>query len=236
VTNANSFWFVDANLHLWVDRDSNQTVGGLTSYKITPNATITAKGHVADNLDANFTTTAHRTVSVSGWVRTSMCKVQSDVNRVIKFQNVQKYTNGSNVVSWTQNLVQSATTITTSVPLRPSSSSRATIHVHTETDDWPFSGWSSYTPLADNGFLIDVHIDQGRVRRVEDSRNVRVEVTRRRQIGEGSYGTTGKGVRIGGPTELETTLKLRGIAGCYERKVVVNQTRVLSDKVDQKCQ
>jgi hypothetical protein len=71
VTNAMDTWFVDANLHLWLDPrgTATATAAGMVSYDAPPLDTATAT--LPEGPDNGlYYTTAFRHVSASGWVQT----------------------------------------------------------------------------------------------------------------------------------------------------------------------
>jgi hypothetical protein len=70
VTNAQDVWFVDANLHLWLDPRGAPTTAGLTSYEAPPLDTSIAFRPDGPG-DEFYYTTAFRRISATGWVQTS---------------------------------------------------------------------------------------------------------------------------------------------------------------------
>lgn len=70
VTDAQDFWYVDGNLHLWLDPRSAATTAGIISYDAPPLEKVTA---VASRGPGNeyYQTTAFRRISAAGWVQTS---------------------------------------------------------------------------------------------------------------------------------------------------------------------
>jgi hypothetical protein len=65
VTNALDVWYVDANLHLWLDHKSEKTTGGLLSYE--------ASG-LNLNVSSEFTGLDGQFVTIrDSAMRTSMC-------------------------------------------------------------------------------------------------------------------------------------------------------------------
>ncbi|KAL5223357.1 hypothetical protein ABZP36_028070 [Zizania latifolia] len=70
VTNAQKVWFIDANLHLWLDPRSTATTAGIIIYDAPPLKTITAP---RPKLPGNefYYTTAFRHISAAGWVQTT---------------------------------------------------------------------------------------------------------------------------------------------------------------------
>uniref|UniRef100_A0ACD5VPS4 Uncharacterized protein n=1 Tax=Avena sativa TaxID=4498 RepID=A0ACD5VPS4_AVESA len=70
VTNAQDVWFIDANLHLWLDPRGAPTTAGITSYEAPPlDTSIAFRPDGPGN--EYYKTTAFRRVSATGWVQTS---------------------------------------------------------------------------------------------------------------------------------------------------------------------
>lgn len=73
VTDALNEWFVDANLHLWLDFKSTKAKGKLIKYKASPcKRSLVSK---FKGLDGSFLTFASRSISSIGWVKSSHGKV-----------------------------------------------------------------------------------------------------------------------------------------------------------------
>ncbi|CAO2194140.1 unnamed protein product [Urochloa humidicola] len=87
VTNAVDVWYVDANLHLWLDTGSKATAAGLVSY-------------LAPEVAANATssqTTASRQVSATGWVKSSYGNITTNATQTFSFE----HTNSGEMVNQT---------------------------------------------------------------------------------------------------------------------------------------
>ncbi|KAK7317823.1 hypothetical protein RJT34_02385 [Clitoria ternatea] len=69
VTNALNVWFVDANLHLWLDSKSSRTEGELVDLLDKP--LVESLVSDFDGLDGRFWTSAKRSILSTGWVRSS---------------------------------------------------------------------------------------------------------------------------------------------------------------------
>ncbi|CAO2161513.1 unnamed protein product [Urochloa humidicola] len=70
VTNALSSWYVDANLHLWLDAGSAKTTGGVISYDA-PKLAGSIVSRSADGIDGEYVATASRNITAAGWVMSS---------------------------------------------------------------------------------------------------------------------------------------------------------------------
>ncbi|XP_015876239.3 peptide-N4-(N-acetyl-beta-glucosaminyl)asparagine amidase A-like [Ziziphus jujuba] len=69
VTNALNVWFIDANLHLWLDKQIPRTQGKLLRHISLP-FVLSLVSDFKD-LNATFLTKARRSISSSGWVKSS---------------------------------------------------------------------------------------------------------------------------------------------------------------------
>uniref|UniRef100_A0A1D1Y319 Peptide-N4-(N-acetyl-beta-glucosaminyl)asparagine amidase A n=1 Tax=Anthurium amnicola TaxID=1678845 RepID=A0A1D1Y319_9ARAE len=89
VTNALSVWYVDANLHLWLDSKSWQTSGSLIKYEapqFKPSQVSKFKG-----LDGHFVTTASRRISSTGWVLSSHGKLTTHFFQEFGYKNLMEF-------------------------------------------------------------------------------------------------------------------------------------------------
>ncbi|XP_002454966.1 peptide-N4-(N-acetyl-beta-glucosaminyl)asparagine amidase A [Sorghum bicolor] len=87
VTNAIDTWFVDANLHLWLDPRGTATAAGMISYDAPPLDTATATLP-----DGSGYMTAFRNVSASGWVQTrSYGKFTATWTQRLGYENTMRF-------------------------------------------------------------------------------------------------------------------------------------------------
>ncbi|WCJ32271.1 Peptide-N4-(N-acetyl-beta-glucosaminyl)asparagine amidase A protein [Euphorbia peplus] len=85
VTNALNVWYIDANLHLWLDHNSEKTEGKLLSHKRNPLWLYSVSNFV--DLNGTFSTYAGRNISSSGWVRSSLGKITTHVKQELSYRN-----------------------------------------------------------------------------------------------------------------------------------------------------
>uniref|UniRef100_A0A5K0Z542 Uncharacterized protein n=1 Tax=Nymphaea colorata TaxID=210225 RepID=A0A5K0Z542_9MAGN len=93
-------WFIDANLHLWLDSKSQKTFGKLVSYKAPnsgPNAIMSYKG-----LDGSFDTDGSRYITATGWVNSSLGNVTTNLNQHFAAKNLLVYEKDGNSVTVNQ--------------------------------------------------------------------------------------------------------------------------------------
>lgn len=100
VTNADGSWPVDANLHLWLDPYTSQTMGGLLTHDA-PTAISSATSDF-EGLDGTFHTSAGRTIAFSGYTVSSLGTILTSVSYTYSFNNVLIFQNSSSVQTITQ--------------------------------------------------------------------------------------------------------------------------------------
>ncbi|XP_052178359.1 peptide-N4-(N-acetyl-beta-glucosaminyl)asparagine amidase A [Diospyros lotus] len=85
VTNALNAWYIDANLHVWLDKMSEKTKGQLLGHNSLPavqSLTLNFTG-----LNGKFLTSASRSISSAGWVKSSHGKILTNSTQVFTFEN-----------------------------------------------------------------------------------------------------------------------------------------------------
>ncbi|PAN32851.1 hypothetical protein PAHAL_5G516400 [Panicum hallii] len=85
VTDALDVWYIDANLHLWLDHKSEKTTGSLLSYDASGldyNVNSEFSG-----LDGQFVTSASRHISATGWVKSSYGEVTTTFYQRFSYEN-----------------------------------------------------------------------------------------------------------------------------------------------------
>ncbi|KAL5226585.1 hypothetical protein ABZP36_014850 [Zizania latifolia] len=95
VTNALDVWFIDANLHLWLDHKSVKTSGSLVSYDAPALALKVDSEFRA--LDGQFVTSASWHVSATGWVKSSYGNVTTTFYQRFSYENINVYTKNGTV-------------------------------------------------------------------------------------------------------------------------------------------
>nr|ACF88207.1 unknown [Zea mays] len=86
VTNAQRSWYVDANLHLWLDPKSSRTSGGLVAYHA-PKLAGSIVSRSADGVDGEYAATASRNITATGWVSSSRGNVTTTFAQRLSFSN-----------------------------------------------------------------------------------------------------------------------------------------------------
>lgn len=91
VTNAQNSWYVDGNLHLWLDAESSKTTGGLIAYDA-PKLAGSIVSRSADGIDGEYEATASRNLTATGWVSSSRGNVTTTLTQRLAFANTNVVT------------------------------------------------------------------------------------------------------------------------------------------------
>ncbi|KAK7257151.1 hypothetical protein RIF29_30919 [Crotalaria pallida] len=75
VTNALNVWYIDANLHLWLDKESSRTEGQLLNHVDKPLVVSLVSNF--KGLNGTFWTSAKRSILSTGWVRSSFGNIST---------------------------------------------------------------------------------------------------------------------------------------------------------------
>uniref|UniRef100_A0A2P2PR63 Peptide N-acetyl-beta-D-glucosaminyl asparaginase amidase A N-terminal domain-containing protein n=1 Tax=Rhizophora mucronata TaxID=61149 RepID=A0A2P2PR63_RHIMU len=95
VTNSLNVWYIDANLHLWLDNNSTKTVGKLLKHDSKPLAlSLNSK---FEGLNGTFLTRAYRSISSEGWVKSSHGKVTTRFGQEFNYSNSMEIGKGGNL-------------------------------------------------------------------------------------------------------------------------------------------
>ncbi|KAF8025888.1 hypothetical protein BT93_F2648 [Corymbia citriodora subsp. variegata] len=95
VTNALNVWYIDANLHLWLDDKRTRTAGQLLTYNCMPLVVSSVLDFKA--LDGKLTTRVSRSISSSGWVQSSYGKIMTTSKQAFNYSNVMVMGNDGNL-------------------------------------------------------------------------------------------------------------------------------------------
>lgn len=85
VTNALNVWYIDANLHVWLDRKGTEIEGGLLEYHNSP-PVVTLDSNFT-GLNGTFLTSASRSISSTGYVESSNGKVVTKFTQSFNYSN-----------------------------------------------------------------------------------------------------------------------------------------------------
>ncbi|KAH7512654.1 hypothetical protein FEM48_Zijuj12G0113800 [Ziziphus jujuba var. spinosa] len=86
VTNALNVWYIDANLHLWLDKMSEKTEGKLSKHISLPLAV--SMEYKFNGLDGTFLTSVGRSVLSTGWVKSSYGNITTHSVQDLYYSNL----------------------------------------------------------------------------------------------------------------------------------------------------
>ncbi|KAK1418103.1 hypothetical protein QVD17_27242 [Tagetes erecta] len=86
VTNALNVWYVDANLHVWLDEKSEKTSGKLLTQNVSPVHVSLVSNYTG--LDGTFVTKATRSIKSTGWVQSSHGKIVTESTQAFNYINI----------------------------------------------------------------------------------------------------------------------------------------------------
>ncbi|XAR56466.1 Peptide-N(4)-(N-acetyl-beta-glucosaminyl)asparagine amidase [Bertholletia excelsa] len=95
VTNALNVWYIDANLHVWLDKQSVKTEGKLLSYEALPLVVSSTSNFIG--LNGNFWNNATRSISSSGWVKSSHGQIRTNSTQSFTYSNFMVLGNDGNL-------------------------------------------------------------------------------------------------------------------------------------------
>ncbi|KAL1557879.1 uroporphyrinogen decarboxylase [Salvia divinorum] len=223
VTNALNVWYIDANLHLWLDKKSARTHGKLLHHSDSLLSLSTLSN--STGLDGAFATNATRTILSTGVVTSSHGDVATTSRRELRYANSMAMSNNGNAQTLDQ-----ATDVDTSVdidhhrdPPPPSTKVERRFSIRYASDNAD-RGDGSYESVAN----VTLGFEEG-VRRGGETRRVRNV-----QGAEGSMLVRGNLVVRG----LGSTQQEYGYTSdewCYFRNVSSSNYTILHDEVSRDC-
>ncbi|KAK3026473.1 hypothetical protein RJ639_041770 [Escallonia herrerae] len=86
VTNALNVWYIDANLHIWLDHKSVKTKGKLMTHNSLPPLVSLVSNFTG--LNGKFFTSVSRSISSSGWVQSSHGKITTKSSQEFNYTNL----------------------------------------------------------------------------------------------------------------------------------------------------
>ncbi|KAI3828198.1 hypothetical protein L1987_02295 [Smallanthus sonchifolius] len=86
VTNALNVWYIDANLHVWLDEKSDKTNGKLLTQNISPLHVSLVSNYTG--LNGTFVTKVTRSIKSTGWVQASHGKIVTESTQEFNYSNI----------------------------------------------------------------------------------------------------------------------------------------------------
>ncbi|KAL8167359.1 hypothetical protein V2J09_008858 [Rumex salicifolius] len=152
VTNALNVWYIDANLHLWIDKKSPRTLGMLLNRR-SPKLQSSTKS-IFVGLNGTFETKMSRSISSTGWVKSSHGLIITTFNQDFGFANSMILENDGNVQTVNQTIEFNSSVST----MIPSSRADNTIISH---KTFPLYLYTAQIDQGDNTYAILANVTLG---------------------------------------------------------------------------
>ncbi|CAK7327650.1 unnamed protein product [Dovyalis caffra] len=226
VTNALNVWFIDANLHLWLDHKSTNTEGKLLKHESKPLALSLVSNF--EGLNGTFLTSARRFISLNGWVKSSHGKITTRFNQYFGYSNLMEMGKDGDL-----QIVNQTINFTDNVSFRKPSSN---IQAFKSFKNFEFEMYSDYSDKGNDTSLSVANVTLG-----FNEKNVKhaglgfaSSTLRNLQNGQGVMVVKNNLVQSGvGSTQQAYTYDSSD--SCYFRNISSSNYSILYDKVGNTC-
>lgn len=226
VNNALNVWYVDANLHIWLDEKSEKTKG-----RILKKETLPPVIHLETNfsgLDGTFYTNVRRLVTSTGWVKSSRGKITTKFSQELNYTNFMDMGKDGNLqivqqrIDFHDNVIaKTASNVSHSVKSLKS----FPLFVHSESKD---QGNGTYTLLAN----LTLGFNEKKVKVSEFGSSV--GLLKNLQKGQASVNIKDNLV-VSGVGSTQQVYNYESTGFCYRRSVKGSNYTIIYDKVSDIC-
>ncbi|CAN1168275.1 Peptide-N4-(N-acetyl-beta-glucosaminyl)asparagineamidase A [Linum perenne] len=210
VTNALNVWFIDANLHLWLDHQSARTEGVVINHRdrLDLSSQTNFKG-----LDGRFLTGATRIVSSKGWVKSSLGNITTHFTQHFSYDNVMELGKDGNLQTVRQVILSN-----------DSSSS-----LGRSRNNFSLDFYSDFKEQPDNAGSYIINLTLGYDTSKSDSSNLR-----NRQSAQGVM-LVKNNLVVSGVGATQQVYKYNSRESCYFRNISSFNYTILFDKEGSSC-
>ncbi|CAH9143269.1 unnamed protein product [Cuscuta epithymum] len=226
VTNALNVWYIDANLHLWLDGNSEKTEGKLIEQKSFPLSFSQLSNFTG--LNGSFLTESNRTIQFTGWVNSSHGVVHTKAVQDFKYSSFMIMGNKGNmqIVNQTINS-QDAVYFKKSSSSIQSFESAKKFYVYMHSDQI-VQGNKSYSSLAN----VTLGFNEKRIK--SSGSRFSTSSLRNLQKGQGSMLVKGNLV-VSGLGSTQQAYHYHEDSFCYSRDIDSSNYTILHDKESYAC-
>ncbi|KAG0493836.1 hypothetical protein HPP92_004830 [Vanilla planifolia] len=226
VTDALNVWFIDANLHLWLDTKSHSTCGSLLKYKApgyAPHATSFFKG-----LDGHFNVTASREIAFTGWVKSSYGKITSHFFQKLDYSNKMEFAGNGSIQAVNQSIHYNHG----SYAKYPASA----LYSEEVFQNFPLYLYTAMTDQVNDSYSLVTNVSLGfhENKFAGESFGFSVSVLRNSQLGQGILNVKGNLV-TSGEASTQQVYRYESTEGCYFRNVASKNYTILYDESGEVC-
>ncbi|KAG6689115.1 hypothetical protein I3842_11G159000 [Carya illinoinensis] len=226
VSNALNVWYIDANFHLWLDSKSTKVTGELLKHNSLPLAFSLESDF--KGLNGTFVTSVSRSISSSGWVKSSHGTFTTNWIQNLRYSNSMVMGNDGNL-----QLVNQTTHFNDSVNAKTPSSSVYSSESHKKFTLYMYSNYldqGNGTSFSLANITLGFNEKKSEAVGFELSNSSLENV----QNGQGYIAVKNKLV-VGGLGSTQQVYKYDGSNFCYFRNVSSSNYTILYDKVGNTC-
>ncbi|OIT00199.1 PREDICTED: peptide-N4-(N-acetyl-beta-glucosaminyl)asparagine amidase A [Nicotiana attenuata] len=226
VTNALNVWYIDANLHLWLDKKSVKTQGKLLEFSNLPLSFSLASNF--KGLDGSFVTNARRSISLNGWVKSSYGTITTRSSQDLSYSNKIVMGNEANL----QIVDQTIDFNDTVYAKTPSFSG----HVLESFKKFQFQLYSDGVEIGDQSYVsisnVSLIFDEKRLKGFKNRTST--SSIQNVQKAQGYMLLKDQSI-VSGVGSSQQRYKYDDYSGCYLRNISSSNYTLLYDKVSNSC-
>ncbi|XP_009615061.1 peptide-N4-(N-acetyl-beta-glucosaminyl)asparagine amidase A-like [Nicotiana tomentosiformis] len=226
VANALNVWYVDANLHLWLDGRSTKTEGKLLKYSYSPLWFLLLSNFTG--FDGSFITNASRSITLTGWVKSSYGTITTKSSQRLSYSSYMVMGNEGNLQIVDQ-IIDSNDTVYATTPSSSVHSLKSfkkyVFQWYTDNVD---QGNESYASISN----LTLGSDEKRVKDLEYRSSA--SSVKNLQKAQGYMLVKGQLV-VKGIGSTQQVYKYKKDSLCYSRNISSSNYTILYDKVSNSC-
>ncbi|XP_065861960.1 peptide-N4-(N-acetyl-beta-glucosaminyl)asparagine amidase A-like [Euphorbia lathyris] len=223
VTNALNVWYIDANLHLWLDHKSEKTQGKVLSHKSKPLLFSSMSNFI--DLNGTFKTYAARNITSTGWVRSSLGKITTHFKQQFSYKNSMEVGENMNL-----QIVNQRIRVSDGVSFKKVKSE---VHSFESLKQFDLEYYSDSFDQGNGSSLYITNVKLG-LNEKKSSEKSRESSVKNVQKGEGVM-VVKNNLVISGEGRTQQVYKYDGGEFCYFRNVSSSNYSIIYDNVKNKC-
>ncbi|XP_021815682.1 peptide-N4-(N-acetyl-beta-glucosaminyl)asparagine amidase A-like [Prunus avium] len=223
VTNALNVWYIDANLHLWLDKQSTKTEGKLLKRSSLP--FVVSLVSYFKGLNGTFLTRTSRSVSSTGWVKSSYGNITTRSIQDFYYSNSMVLGKDGNMQIVNQKII-----FNDSVHIKLPSSY---VHSLTSHKTFPLYLYTDFLERGNGTYLLITSVDLGFIEK-KSGLGFSNSSLRNLQSAEGNM-VVKNNLVVSGLGSTQQVYAYDGDKFCYLRNISSSNYTILYDKVGSKC-
>ncbi|EEF37846.1 peptide-N4-(N-acetyl-beta-glucosaminyl)asparagine amidase A [Ricinus communis] len=226
VTNALNVWYIDANLHLWLDHKSKKIEGKVLKHEGKPLAFSLISNF--KDLNGTFLAAAQRSISSTGWVKCSFGKITTHFNQRFSYNNSMEMGDDGNL-----QIVNQTINFTDSVSFRKLTSS---VHSFKSFKNFNIGLYSDFFDQGNGTSLYVTNVTLGFNEKKSKDSSFGFDTSSLKNL-QNAQGVmvVKNNLVVNGVGSTQQVYKYDGDKFCYFRNVSSSNYTILYDKVGNKC-